>query len=287
MSNFDYGNHTFCCECAEFERRRHNGWADPYADAPKRLVAANDNEVVVCRECTCCKLELLLTDFGLAKKGLFGRSTVCKSCRSKTRGDRSEENARKREAVAAAGRAKTHRKRLLCDRWWRKYLAEKRAIARRIESYLSKFDRPWTMPGLTEAEKYRLRYANDNEFMLRERTRRRLRRKGFGFDALWRMRQALNGDVGDVGTATIEAALGYSMADLRGHLEALFVDGMSWEAFKRGEIHIDHKTPLSRFDLSDPAQAVVAWSLTNLQPLWATDNMAKGAKTDEEWRAAA
>lgn len=279
MSNFDYGREQYCAECAIVNERRYNKWADPYS---KPLIFAADNDNSPMKTCSSCECDLPHSE--------FSNGAVCRDCRKMlARGaDRAAEyEARKaKRAIAAQSPAKVKAKRIQrIERANRKRVAEKRAMCRKIDAYLAKFNKPWTRPGLTEADKYRLRYANDNEFMLRERTRRRLRRKGFGFDVLWRMRQALNGEVGEVGTATIESALGYSMADLRGHLESLFVDGMSWEAFRRGEIHIDHKTPLSRFDLNDPAHAVAAWSLTNLQPLWAADNMAKGARTDEEWRA--
>lgn len=64
---------------------------------------------------------------------------------------------------------------------------------------------------------------------------------------------------------------------LRVHLESLFLPGMSWEV--RHLIHIDHKRPLASFDLRDPAQQREAFHYTNLQPLWATDNRRKAAKT--------
>lgn len=76
------------------------------------------------------------------------------------------------------------------------------------------------------------------------------------------------------------SVLGYSLADLRAHLEAQFVDGMSWE--NMGAWHIDHIRPLSSFKITGPdcPEFKAAWALSNLQPLWALDNMRKGAK----WR---
>ncbi len=280
MSNFDYGREQYCAECAEIKRKQYNGWGDPRADKPKRiLVAANDN---YSRVCTTCNQELPLDSFS-------GGHYHCKSCRADRRGDRSAEYA-KRDEARGFDRLRNRRVRLI-ERARQRRLTEKRAIGRKISDYLRKWhisnDKPWLRPGLSEAERYRVRYANDNKFVLRERTRQRIRRKGFGFNVMWRMRQALYGDVGDRGLRSIEGALGYSMADLARHLEGQFTDGMSWDAFRSGRIHIDHKVPLSRHNLDDPEQLLAAWSLENLQPLWAADNMAKGARTDEEWRAAA
>lgn len=75
-----------------------------------------------------------------------------------------------------------------------------------------------------------------------------------------------------------ETLVGYSLAELMAYLESKFVDGMSWQ--NAGDWHIDHIRPLSSFKIVDTACADfrVAWSLSNLQPLWAVDNMRKGSK---------
>ena len=72
--------------------------------------------------------------------------------------------------------------------------------------------------------------------------------------------------------------LGYTMAELREHLERQFANGMDWAAFSRGEIHIDHIVPVSAFDLSSDDGVRACWAMDNIQPLWAADNMRKGAK---------
>lgn len=62
------------------------------------------------------------------------------------------------------------------------------------------------------------------------------------------------------------------------HLVSKFTDGMTEEAFMDGEIHIDHIKPCASFDLTDPQQQKECFHYTNLQPLWAGDNLSKGAK---------
>lgn len=70
--------------------------------------------------------------------------------------------------------------------------------------------------------------------------------------------------------------LGCTVGDLKLHLEKQFQPGMSWE--NRHLWHIDHIKPLSSFDLTDPDQFKAANHFSNLQPLWAADNIRKGNK---------
>lgn len=69
--------------------------------------------------------------------------------------------------------------------------------------------------------------------------------------------------------------LGCSISELITHLENLFKPGMSWDNYGRNGWHIDHIVPLAKFDLTDPEQFKVACHYTNLQPLWAYDNIIK------------
>jgi len=48
---------------------------------------------------------------------------------------------------------------------------------------------------------------------------------------------------------------------------------MSWNNY--GEWHIDHIRPLSSFDLTDRKQFLIACHYSNLQPMWAKDNLKK------------
>lgn len=69
--------------------------------------------------------------------------------------------------------------------------------------------------------------------------------------------------------------LGCSIADFKVYLESMFADGMSWENWGINGWHIDHKRPISSFNLTDPEQLKEACHYTNLQPLWAKDNLRK------------
>ena len=81
--------------------------------------------------------------------------------------------------------------------------------------------------------------------------------------------------------AKTEDLLGCTVAEARAHLEAQFLPGMTWD--NHGEWHIDHIRPCASFDFSDPQQQKECSHYSNLQPLWAKDNLSKSDK----WEAAA
>jgi hypothetical protein len=73
--------------------------------------------------------------------------------------------------------------------------------------------------------------------------------------------------------------LGCTSIDMvRKYIEKQFTEGMSWDNY--GKWHIDHIKPISKFNLLDPNQQKLAFHYTNLQPLWAVDNLRKGDRTE-------
>lgn len=123
-----------------------------------------------------------------------------------------------------------------------------------------------------EARHYRWRYRYDEEFKLAERLRRQLRKKA-GIERIEHaVRSAIHG--AHSGRA-VEQLLGYSMKELKEHLERQFRHGMEWSKYGRTGWHIDHILPKRCFDLSTDAGVRAYWSLPNLRPLAARDNLKK------------
>ena len=72
--------------------------------------------------------------------------------------------------------------------------------------------------------------------------------------------------------------VGCSWIDLKEHIEKQFQPGMCWENHGVRGWHIDHIKPCASFDLTDAEQQKVCFHYTNLQPLWARDNLTKGSR---------
>jgi len=66
--------------------------------------------------------------------------------------------------------------------------------------------------------------------------------------------------------------LGCDFDELQKYLEDQFTEGMTWD--NMGDWHIDHRLPLA--SAKTKKELVALCHYTNLQPLWARDNISKG-----------
>jgi len=77
-----------------------------------------------------------------------------------------------------------------------------------------------------------------------------------------------------------EGLVGYTLIDLKKHLEAQFKDGMTWGNYGKNGWHIDHRIPISLFNITSAKSKgfMTCWALGNLQPMWANENISKSNK---------
>lgn len=109
-------------------------------------------------------------------------------------------------------------------------------------------------------------------------------------DAHRRLRSSMKASVGQrlrdrkssKGGNPIFSTVGYSLEELVKHLESKFLPGMNWDNYgnKPECWEIDHIRPDSSFDYDsyEHPQFKECWALSNLQPMWSTDNRHKSAK---------
>lgn len=78
--------------------------------------------------------------------------------------------------------------------------------------------------------------------------------------------------------------LGCTINEFRSYLEKLWLPNMSWDNYgvykNQGTRtwHIDHIKPCSLFDLTDIKQQKECFHYSNMQPMWADENIAKSNK---------
>lgn len=108
------------------------------------------------------------------------------------------------------------------------------------------------------------------------RARRKMQKPAYRLRVYLRNRlgQALRGEYKSARTLEL---LGCTIEFLREHLEKQFVPGMTWENY--GPVwHVDHILPCAEFHLQHSEEQEICFHWTNLQPLFAKDNLSKGDK---------
>lgn len=128
------------------------------------------------------------------------------------------------------------------------------------------------------------RYRENNREKIREHYRHRI-----ATDPVFRLRQNLRFGLKRVintrsKTKIIEKYLGCSPEELIEHIENQFSPGMSWDNYSYWTWHIDHIIPMATIKSEyDEEQIKVVCHYTNLQPLWAKENLKKGDKYEDSY----
>ena len=84
-----------------------------------------------------------------------------------------------------------------------------------------------------------------------------------------------------------EKLVKYTVNDLFDSFSKLFIDDMNWDKFINGEIEIDHIIPKKFFHYSSPTDEEFkkCWALSNLRPMWASENSRKSDPLPDGKRA--
>jgi hypothetical protein len=211
------------------------------------------------KTCSNCKIEKSLDEFHIDSKGRFGRKSRCKDCLNKRAIDWYHQNsdrinADKREKYIENREYYIERVNL-----WRENNREKvieynkqynkQRYQDNREQY-NEYKRDWQKNKRNSDSLYKLKCT------LRTRTSMAFRRKS------WKKN-----------TKTQEM-LGGEWITVKSHIESRFKEGMSWDNF--GEWQIDHIIPLA--SAKTEKDLIELCHYTNLQPLWAEENLIKGNK---------
>lgn len=236
-------------------------------------------DIPASKVCTKCGEDKPLDEYHKCKKSKFGRVAKCKACAKLNYLENREKKIKQVAEYRAANKDKVEK---VKSDWYKKnkekvqkyqrgkYLSQREM---RIEKQKLAYQRD------PEAGKKRAsQWYKDNRDRVRSRIRRRYR-EDVEFRMSGRIKESLHrvlrlAKVGKCGR-TLEV-VGYTPASLMARMEVQFQPGMSWDNY--GEWHIDHKIPVSWFLNKGETRPHIINALSNLQPLWAEENMSKGAR---------
>jgi hypothetical protein len=119
------------------------------------------------------------------------------------------------------------------------------------------------------------RYNNKNKIALYMRKYRKILNNKIKTNLRYRVWSVLKGVSKSKSTMQL---VGCSIKFLIKYLELRFMKDMSWHNYGLYGWHIDHIIPCASFDLSKPEEQRKCFHYTNLQPLWAFDNLSKNDK---------
>jgi hypothetical protein len=219
------------------------------------------------KTCSKCGEHKDLTDFNKDSKSKGGFRNHCKSCRKAYREENKDNIKKQQKDYQDANKDKIREYRERNKDAKRKYLKEYHVANK---DRINERGRKW----------YR---ANKDKIGEYNRERRRL-------DPLYKVTLALRSRmykaikcVQGFNSGSTQELLGGDIETVKTHIEKQFTEGMSWDNYGYYGWHIDHIIPCASFDLTDPEQQKRCFHYTNLQPLWAEDNLRKNATISEEW----
>ena len=194
--------------------------------------------------CSLCKIEKDSSQFGKLSSSKDGLRNRCKICRKQ------ETSTSQQKELAKLRSNKWNSKNPNYSSNYAKSETGKEKRRRRFKKHYANNKEKFT-------NKQRLKRQTDENFRLTSNLRSRI----------W---NALNGVSKSEKTKNL---LGCTIEELWLHLESKFQNGMRRHNY--GEWHVDHIIPCCKFDMKNPEDQKKCFHYTNLQPLWATENLRK------------
>jgi hypothetical protein len=233
----------------------------------------------ITKTCKKCNIEKEISDFHTQKNCLHGVNPICKLCRkhkTKIYYIKNKESILKK---TNAYNQKNMEKVLLRNKKWqlenREYFLE----------YHRNYNAKYIAINKKKLNKISRQYYLDNKSKM-NRERAEYAKKQYKEDFSYKMkillrsriRIALQNNTKNKSTLDL---LGCTIQFFKDHIEKRFQKGMTWDNYGFYGWHIDHIRPCASFDLSDPEEQNKCFHYSNLQPLWAEDNLRKSDKWEK------
>lgn len=200
--------------------------------------------------CTQCKQQKDLINFNKNKRQKDRLQTTCKNCQ-------------KRYNQNNKDKLKAYYDEWLCENKESRKLVTKKYRQLNAKKYREYYKIYRLKPSFKESRRNYESYVRKNSVKFRIKQSLRNRIRTF----------LINGQTKSKST---EKILGCSYQELIHYLEQKFQDGMNWNNYGLYGWHIDHIIPLSSAKNENDLEKLCHY--TNLQPLWAKDNLSKGDK---------
>lgn len=223
------------------------------------------------KKCTSCNEDKPVQHFHKSSKSKDGLQSQCKVCRNKKSSEYFSSN--KEKCIESSKRwTKANKNRV----------NELKKIRRLKNKGTDKQEKQKTYSKDEIKRRYRKNMLNES-WLKNRRIKRAVYEKKRRLNLLKRIENQIRcrtalALIGKVKLHKYQEYIGCSTEQLKSYLESKFQPGMGWHNWGRDGWHIDHIIPISSFDLNDTDQFKKAFHYTNLQPLWAEDNLKKGAK---------
>lgn len=198
--------------------------------------------------CSKCKTEKELCEFrkkSVNNKGIQYYKSRCKICSNEDEKIKRDKNPEKYKIWYDKNRDER-------NKWRSEYYQKNKE---KLRDYNKKYDK-------NKSINFMIKYNTDPIIKLRHRLSCRLR-EVLKFKSL--IKNKTHNDI-----------IGCSPEFLKEHLENQFTEGMSWDNHELYGWHIDHIVPLSSAKTEEEIYKLCHY--TNLQPLWAKDNLKKSNK---------
>ena len=209
------------------------------------------------KECTKCKEVKLLNEFKSDKNKKNGYSSWCKECHKQAHRNWRKNNMQKKK---------------LMDKDY--YIRNREKIIKQVN------ERQKNDPNRKE---YMKKYAEENSTKISEYKADYQRDKRSN-DPFYNFKSILSASTfkafynrGYSKTSKTAKLLGCEWETVKQHIERQFTKGMTWD--NQGEWHVDHIIPLASANTEE--ELIKLCHYTNLQPLWAKDNLSKSDKMPE------
>lgn len=245
------------------------------------------------KKCSRCKAVKSLNNFTKDKYASCGYVSQCNICRKKKRDERKVERAIKRKKYYEDNKEyfkqqgneyyiknkekksqKQKEDRIKNGKEKRRYAREyyhknRERLRNNSKIWIENNKEKHKQYGIKTRKKYAKEISQKNK--LKYRTDLNFKLSQF-------LRNSINHSLkGGKNWETWSSFVDFTFNELKSHLESQFTEGMSWEKYLNGDIHIDHILPtkLFSFEKKEDIQFKICWALNNLRPIWNKDNWSK------------